>query len=133
MPAREPAGRRTRSRRPSAPCTATRPRAADTDWRQIVALYDQLLAFDPRPVVALHRAVAVAEVDGPAAALALVDALDLPTYQLFHAIRADLLRRLGRGPDAARAYDAAIALTGNEAQRSFLQARRLSLGSDGPR
>ena len=72
------------------------PDAAETDWRQIVALYDQLVAFDPGPVVALNRAVAVAEVDGPAAGLALVDALDLASYALFHAIRADLLRRLGR-------------------------------------
>jgi RNA polymerase sigma-70 factor, ECF subfamily len=103
-------------------------RAADTDWRQIGALYGQLLAFDPGPVVALHRAVAVAEVDGPAAGLALVDALDLPTYPLFHAIRADLLRRLGRGPDAASAYDAAIALTENQAQRAFLEGRRDELG-----
>jgi RNA polymerase sigma-70 factor, ECF subfamily len=107
--------------------------AAETDWRQIVALYDQLLAFDPGPVAALHRAVAVAEVDGPAAGLALVDGLDLPGYPHFHAIRADLLRRLGRGPDAARAYDAAIALSGNAAQRAFLRTRRRSVEDDGPR
>ena len=72
------------------------PTAADTDWRQILQLYDQLLALAPSPVVALNRAVAVAEVDGPDAALALVDGLDLDGYHLFHAIRADLLRRLGR-------------------------------------
>ena len=72
------------------------PTAAATDWRQILQLYDQLLALAPSPIVALNRAVAVAEVDGPAAALALVDALDLDRYYLFHAIRADLLRRLGR-------------------------------------
>ena len=74
------------------------PVAAATDWGQIMRLYDQLLAVAPSPVVALNRAVAVAEVDGPAAALALVDGLDLDGYYLFHAIRADLLRRLGRPP-----------------------------------
>jgi RNA polymerase sigma-70 factor, ECF subfamily len=109
------------------------PSAADTDWRQVVALYDQLLAFDPSPVVALNRAVAVAEVHGAADALALVDALDLPAYPLLHAIRADLLRRLGRGAEAARAYDAAIALTENAAQRAFLQSRRRALGDDAAR
>jgi RNA polymerase sigma-70 factor (ECF subfamily) len=95
-----------------------------TDWGQIVALYDQLLAFTPTPVVALNRAVAVAEVEGPEAALRLVEALELEGYQLFHAIRADLLRRLGRGDDAAAAYDAALALTGNAAERAFLARRR---------
>ena len=82
------------------------PTAADTDWGQIVALYDQLLAVTPTPVVALNRAVAVAEVDGPAAGLAAVDALggDLGRYHLFHATRADLLRRLGRRDEAADAY-----------------------------
>jgi RNA polymerase sigma-70 factor, ECF subfamily len=109
------------------------PAAADTDWRQIVALYDHLLALDPSPVVALNRAVAVAEVDGPEAALAIVDALDLPAYPLFHAIRADLLRRLGRGAEAARAYDAAIALTENAAQRAFLQGRRRLAEGEAPR
>jgi RNA polymerase sigma-70 factor, ECF subfamily len=102
--------------------------AADTDWRQIVALYDQLLAMQPTPVVALHRAVAVAEVSGPAAALDLVDGLDLRRHQLFHAVRADLLRRLGRSVEAATAYDAAIALTGNEPDRAFLARRLASLG-----
>ena len=77
------------------------PTAAATDWRQILALYDQLLALAPSPVVALNRAVAVAEVEGPEAALALVDGLDLDGYRLFHAIRADLLRRLGRDAEAA--------------------------------
>ncbi len=101
--------------------------AASTDWRQIVALYDQLLVHSPSPVVALHRAVAVAEVDGPAAALALVDGLELGEYHLFHAIRADLLRRLGRVADAARAYDAALAHTQNEAERSLLRQRRDAL------
>lgn len=103
------------------------PRASATDWRQIVRLYDQLRAFDPGPVVALNRAVAVAEVDGPEAALALVDALPLGAYPLFHAIRADLLRRLGRTAGAAEAYDAAIALTENVPQRAFLLRRRAAL------
>jgi len=102
-------------------------RAADTDWRQIVALYDQLLAIAPTPVVALNRAVAVAEVDGPAPALALVDALDLGELGLFHAVRADLLRRLGRDADAVAAYEAALALTGNAAERRFLAGRRDAL------
>jgi RNA polymerase sigma-70 factor (ECF subfamily) len=96
-------------------------RAVDTDWGQILRLYDQLLAVDPGPVVRLHRAVAVAEVDGPSVALRLVDELDLGRYHLFHAIRADLLRRLGRPLEAARAYDAAIAGTGNEVERAFLR------------
>jgi RNA polymerase sigma-70 factor (ECF subfamily) len=101
--------------------------AAATDWSQIVLLYDQLLAFDPSPVVALNRAVAVAEVDGPGTALALVDALDLGTYHLFHAIRADLLRRLGRDVEAATAYETAIKLTDNAAERGFLRRRRQAL------
>jgi RNA polymerase sigma-70 factor, ECF subfamily len=99
------------------------PTAAATDWRQIVALYDQLLALAPSPVVALNRAVAVAEVEGPAAALALVDGLDLDGYYLFHAVRADLLRRLGRPAEAAPAYEAAIARTANAAERAFLERR----------
>jgi len=102
--------------------------AAATDWRQIVALYDQLLLQAPSPVVALNRAVAVAEVEGPDAALALVDRLGLDAYYLFHAIRADLLQRLDRGPEAARAYDAALARTENEAERALLRKRRDSLG-----
>jgi RNA polymerase sigma-70 factor (ECF subfamily) len=101
--------------------------AATTDWSQIVRLYDQLLAYDPSPVVALNRAVAVAEIDGPATALALVDALDLGTYHIFHAIRADLLRRLGRDVEAAMAYETAIRLTDNAAERDFLRRRRQSL------
>ena len=105
--------------------------AATTDWAQIVALYDQLLAVAPGPVVALNRAVAVAEVDGPAAALTLVDGLELDGYHLFHAIRADLLRRLGRDGQAAQAYDAAIALAQNAAERSFLEGRRRSLSGTG--
>ena len=102
-------------------------RAADTDWRQIVALYDQLLAIAPTPVVALNRAVAMAEVDGPAPALALVEALDLDELGLFHAVRADLLRRLGRDADAAAAYEAALALSANAAERRFLASRRDAL------
>jgi RNA polymerase sigma-70 factor, ECF subfamily len=98
--------------------------AADTDWAQVLALYDHLLAVAPTPVVALNRAVAVAEVDGPGPALALVDGLDLPAYQHFHATRADLLRRLGRRAEAVAAYDTALGLTGNAAERAFLQRRR---------
>ena len=99
-----------------------------TDWRQILLLYDQLWSFTPSPVVALNRAVAVAEVEGPAVALALVEELDLGGYHLFHAIRADLLRRLGRDAEAAQAYDTAIARTGNTAEREFLERSRRSLG-----
>jgi RNA polymerase sigma-70 factor (ECF subfamily) len=106
------------------------PSPAATDWRQIVQLYDQLLVLAPSPVVALNRAVAVAEVDGPEAALDLVDDLDLGTYYLFHAIRADLLGRLGRGAEADQAYDAAIAGSGNAAERQFL--RRQRSGPRGP-
>lgn len=99
-------------------------RFEDTDWRQIVTLYDQLMSVDPSPVVALNRAVAVAEVSGARAGLDLVDALDLDTYHVFHAVRADLLRRLGRYDEAVAAYDAAIARTDNEAERAHLMARR---------
>ncbi len=101
--------------------------ASATDWAQIVRLYDQLAAFTPTPVVTLNRAVAVAEVSGPAAALALVDSLDLGGYHLFHATRADLLGRLDRPGEAAAAYDAALALTANAAERRFLEGRRRSL------
>ena len=97
--------------------------AAGTDWGQILQLYDRLLALTPTPVVALNRAVALAEVEGPAAALRIVDGLDLDDYYLFHAIRADLLRRLGRGSQAAEAYQAAIARSENAAEREFLRAR----------
>ncbi|TDD12201.1 RNA polymerase sigma factor [Kribbella turkmenica] len=97
--------------------------AADTDWPQILQLYDHLSALDPTPVVALNRAVAVAEVNGPAAALALVDDLDLGAYYLFHAIRADLLTRLNRPEEAHTAYQAALALTTNQAEQAFLRAR----------
>jgi len=97
--------------------------ASATDWAQILALYDQLLAVAPGAVAALNRAVAVAEVQGPAAALDLVDALNLDGYYLFHAIRADLLRRLRRGAEAADAYEAALALSANAAERDYLSAR----------
>ncbi|WP_319463425.1 RNA polymerase sigma factor [Micromonospora sp. RTP1Z1] len=98
--------------------------AADTEWAQIVALYDQLMTVAPGPVVALNRAVAVAELAGPAAALALIDDLDLAGYHVFHAVRADLLRRLRRAEEAGRAYDAAIARTDNTAERDFLRRSR---------
>jgi RNA polymerase sigma-70 factor (ECF subfamily) len=97
------------------------PAAAATDWWQILQLYNQLMALAPSPVVALNRAVAVAEVDGPDAALTLVDGLDLGGYYLFHAIRADLLRRLGRNAEAALAYEAAIARSENTTERDLLQ------------
>ncbi|MGD0373884.1 MAG: RNA polymerase sigma factor [Streptosporangiaceae bacterium] len=101
--------------------------AADTDWRQILALYDQLAVLAHSPVVALNRAVAVAEVEGPDAALTLVEGLDLGSYYLFHAIRADLLRRLGRTAEAAQAYEAAISHSDNAAERDFLQRSRQAL------
>ena len=103
------------------------PTAAATDWRQILRLYDQLLAIAPSPIVVLNRAVAVAEVEGPEAALLLVDPLDLGGYHLLHAIRADLLRRVGRNAEAAAAYEAAIALSGNTTERDFLQRRRQAI------
>jgi len=103
------------------------PAAAVTDWGQILALYDQLMVVAPTPVVALNRCVAVAEVEGPARALELVDQLGLDGYHLFHSTRADLLRRLGRRDDAIAAYDAAIARSANQAERSFLQRRRYGL------
>jgi RNA polymerase sigma-70 factor (ECF subfamily) len=103
--------------------------AADTDWRQIVVLYDHLMRLTPTPIVALNRAVAVAEVEGPAAGLALLDGIDLAGHHLFHAVRADLLRRLGRDDEAAAAYDSALALVGNEPDRAFLLGRRESLRS----
>ncbi len=101
--------------------------ASLTDWRQVVALYDRLIALAPTPVVALNRAVAVAELDGPQVALAAVDALGLTAYGPWHATRADLLRRLGRHDDAGRAYAAAIATTENPAERAWLAARREAL------
>jgi RNA polymerase sigma-70 factor, ECF subfamily len=94
---------------------------ADTDWAQIVALYDQLLALTPTPVVALNRAIAIGELQGPASALALVDELDLDGYYAFHAARADLLRRLARSSEAVAAYERAAALAPTEAERDFLR------------
>jgi RNA polymerase sigma-70 factor, ECF subfamily len=109
------------------------PTAAATDWLQVAQLYDQLLAVAPTPIVALNRAVAIAEVDGPQPALALVDTLALDGYHPFHVTRADLLRRLGRTTDALEAYDAAIAHCGNAAERAFLERSRddLAGGSTG--
>ncbi|MEU4607868.1 RNA polymerase sigma factor [Kribbella sp. NPDC023972] len=101
--------------------------AADTDWPQILQLYDHLLTLDPTPIIALNRAVAVAEVDGPAAALDLIDDLDLGSYYLFHAIRADLLVRLNRPAEARTAYQAALALTTNQPEQAFLQTRLKAL------
>jgi RNA polymerase sigma-70 factor (ECF subfamily) len=92
-----------------------------TDWWQIVALYDQMLAVAPTPVVALNRAIAIGEVQGAAAALALVDELDLDNYHAFHATRADLLRRLGRNSQAAAAYERAAAMAPTDAERDFLR------------
>ncbi|WP_079051782.1 RNA polymerase sigma factor [Streptomyces regalis] len=100
------------------------PTAEATDWRQVLQLYDQLMAQAPSPVVALNRAVAVAEVEGARVALDLVDALDLDGYHVFHAVRADLLRRLGRDTEAVRAYEAALALTASPAERAWLDRRR---------
>ncbi|MFJ5985255.1 RNA polymerase sigma factor [Lentzea sp. NPDC092896] len=98
----------------------------DTDWSQILALYDQLVRVDPSPVVALNRAIAVAELDGPEVALAAVDRLEdrLAGYHAFHVTRADLLRRLGRSQDSRAAYDKAIELAGNTAEVAYLARRR---------
>ena len=98
--------------------------AADTDWSQILALYDQLMAIAPTPVVALNRAVALAEVMGPQAGLDLVDQLSLDGYHLLHATRADLLARLGRVGEAAQSYQAAIGVATNDTERRFLERRR---------
>ena len=92
-----------------------------TDWHQVVALYDQLMAITPSPVVALHRAVAIAEVSGPTRALAEVDGLDLTDYYLFHAVRADLLQRLGQDPRDA--LEAALRLASSPAERDLLRER----------
>lgn len=106
---------------------ATAPSYDETDWEQILVLYDELLRRWPSPVVALNRAVAVAMVHGPAAALAEVDALErdprLAGYRYLPAVKADLLRRLGRAADAAAAYERAITLTANEAERGYLAGR----------
>jgi RNA polymerase sigma-70 factor (ECF subfamily) len=104
--------------------------AGDTDWWQVVALYDQLVRLDPSPIIALNRAIAVAELDGPEVALATVDRLEarLAGYHAYHATRADLLRRLGRSPESRAAYDRAIGLAGNTAETAYLTRRRDQLG-----
>ncbi|MFG1817806.1 RNA polymerase sigma factor [Kribbella sp. NPDC049174] len=104
--------------------------ARDTDWSQVVALYDQLIRVEPTPIVALNRAIAAAELDGPEVALAAVDRLDdkLAGYHAYHATRADLLRRLGRSQDSRAAYDKAIELAGNTAETAYLTRRRDQLG-----
>ncbi|HEU0040935.1 MAG TPA: DUF6596 domain-containing protein, partial [Jiangellaceae bacterium] len=98
----------------------------DTDWSQVVALYDQLVRLDPSPIIALNRAIAVAELDGPDVALAAIDLLEdkLADYHAYHATRADLLRRLGRSQDSRAAYDKAIELAGNTAETAHLTRRR---------
>jgi len=101
--------------------------AEATDWSQIVQLYDHLLLYTPTPIVALNRAIAVAELDGPATALALLEELDLDNYHLYHAARADLLQRLGRVDEAAIAYDRSIDLATNAVERDHLQRRREEL------
>ena len=110
------------------------PTAAATDWAQIADLYAQLYAVAPSPIVALNRAVAIAELDGPAVALAEVDRLpaaqpSLTSYHPWHATRADLLRRLGRSAESREAYDAALALTDNQAERAYLLRRRGQLSA----
>jgi RNA polymerase sigma factor (sigma-70 family) len=104
--------------------------AESTDWRQIVQLYDHLLTLEQSPVVALNRAVAVAEVEGPSVALTLVDALSLDAYYLFHAIRADLLTQMHRRSEAQEAYRRALSLTPNEAEQNFLRSRLLNIAAD---
>ncbi|GAA1607020.1 sigma factor-like helix-turn-helix DNA-binding protein [Kribbella hippodromi] len=103
--------------------------ARDTDWSQVVALYDQLRVLDPSPIVALNHAIAVAELDGPEVALAAIDRLEprLAAYHPYHAARADLLRRLGRSQESRAAYDKAIELTANTAETAYLTRRRSQL------
>jgi RNA polymerase sigma-70 factor, ECF subfamily len=112
-----------------AACHDRAPRPEDTDWPRIASLYDELERVRPSPVVTLNRAVAVAMADGPDAGLRLLDPLadDLDRYHHFHAARADLLRRAGRGPEAAEAYDRALALVANDAERRYLERRRAAL------
>ncbi len=102
----------------------------DTDWSQVVALYDQLVRLDPSPIIVLNRAIAIAELDGPEVALAAVDRLEdkLAGYHYYHSTRADLLRRLDRSQDSRAAYDRAIELTGNTAETAYLTRRRDQLG-----
>jgi RNA polymerase sigma-70 factor (ECF subfamily) len=103
------------------------PTAAQTDWRQILTLYDQLMTCAPTAVVALNRAVALAEIEGPQAGLAAIDGLDLGCYHPFHVARAAMLRQLGRTAEAAQAYDVAMTLTANAAEREFLDRRKREL------
>ena len=103
--------------------------ARDTDWSQVAALYDHLVRVDPSPIVRLNRAVAVAELDGPQVALAEVDGLPLEGYHAYHATRAELLRRIGRGGEAREAYERAIELAGNSAETAYLKRRRDQLGT----
>jgi RNA polymerase sigma-70 factor (ECF subfamily) len=100
--------------------------ARDTDWSQVVALYDQLVRLDPSPVVALNRAIAIAELDGPNVGLAAINRLDDPLagYHAYHATRADLLRRMGRNEESRAAYERAIELAGNTAETAYLARRR---------
>lgn len=102
----------------------------DTDWSQVVALYDQLVRLDPSPIIALNRAIAVGELDGPQVALAAVDRLEdtLAGYHAYHATRADMLRRLGSSQKSRTAYDKAIDLAGNTAETAYLTRRRDELG-----
>jgi RNA polymerase sigma-70 factor (ECF subfamily) len=104
--------------------------ANETDWSQIVALYNQLVRIDPSPIVALNRAIAIGELDGPQVALAMVDRLEsrLSGYHAFHVARANLLNRLGRSEASREAYDKAIALAGNSAETAYLIRRRDELG-----
>lgn len=108
------------------------PSASDTDWSQIVALYDRLIAIDSSPIVRLNRAIAIAELDGPDVALAQLDRISesLQSYHAYHAARADLLRRVGRSNESRKAYDHAIRLAGNPAERAYLTRRRGQLGGD---
>jgi RNA polymerase sigma-70 factor (ECF subfamily) len=101
----------------------------DTDWSQVVALYNQLVRLDPSPIIALNRAITVVELDGPEVALAAIDRLEdaLAGHHAYHATRADLLRRLGRSQKARAAYDKAIELAGNTADTAYLKRRRHQL------
>ena len=130
LAARQPPGRYQVLAAVNAVHTSARD-ARDTDWSQVVALYEQLMRLDPSPIVRLNRAVAVAELDGPEVALAEVERLSEPLegYHAFHATRADLLRRSGRSADARAAYDRAIELAGNSAEVAYLTRRRDQLGS----
>ena len=114
-------------RQRSRPCIAGRRRAEDTDWPQILGLYDVLERLQPSPIVSLNRAVAVAMVQGTRPALALIDAIaaagDLDGYHLLHSARADLLRRLGDPSEAAKSYARALELVTNDSERRFLERR----------